>query len=281
MQLHDHLIVFSLLSYRNSAHMGNPLNYPAAYDSTISVAAVDDNKQWAFFSTFNDGVDIAAAGVDILSSVPGNTVGMKSGTSMAAPLVAGTAALLFRQCPSCGRSDVEDCLLATAAPLDCPRYMCGVGLLQTSTAMTCITSQTCCGGSGGGEYNSGTPFYDSDADDTSNTDSSTYIYSADGNTNNAKGSTTTKVDTDKIPSTGGGAGGAGGGAAKDTQDDNKNDVKDDNKNNDAPEDYDASEDYAIPGSETCLASKSGCYFPTMCCSGVCTIGMYASIGKCL
>jgi subtilisin family serine protease len=240
------------------------------------VAAVDNNKQWAFFSTFNDAVDISAAGVDIFSSVPGNTVGAKSGTSMAAPLVAGTAALLFRQCPSCGRSEVEDCLLATAAPLDCPRYMCGVGLLQTSAAMTCITSQSCCGGSDG-EYSSGT-LYDNGAAETSNTDS-TYTYIDYGNTNIAKGSTNTKVETEKIPSAGGGAG-AGGGAAKETQD--KNDAKENNKNDEEDsEDYDAWEDIPMPGSETCLASKSGCYLPTMCCSGVCEFGSYASIGKCL
>lgn len=29
--------------------MGNPLNYPAAFESTISVGAVDQNKEWAFF----------------------------------------------------------------------------------------------------------------------------------------------------------------------------------------------------------------------------------------
>jgi hypothetical protein len=39
----------SLPPYRNSGHMGNPLNYPAAFESTISVAAVDQKKEWAFF----------------------------------------------------------------------------------------------------------------------------------------------------------------------------------------------------------------------------------------
>lgn len=184
---------------------------------------------------------------------------------------------VHRQCPSCGRSDVENCLLATAAPLDCPRYMCGAGLLQTSTAMTCIISQRCCGGSG--EYDSGT--YNSGAEYKSNTESQ---YTND---NIAKGSTNTKDVIDKIPSTGGAGGGGaakdstggagGGGAAKDTQD-NKNGgggnnaAKDDNK-------YESASD-TNPGSEICMASKSGCYFPSMCCSGVCSFGMTSSIGMC-
>jgi hypothetical protein len=35
--------------FRNGAHIGNELNYPAAFGNTVSVAAVDGNKKWAFF----------------------------------------------------------------------------------------------------------------------------------------------------------------------------------------------------------------------------------------
>ena len=46
--------------------------YPASYDSVLSVAAIDDDKKQAKFSQFNDQVDIAAPGVDILSTLPTN-----------------------------------------------------------------------------------------------------------------------------------------------------------------------------------------------------------------
>jgi hypothetical protein len=146
--------------------------------------------------------------------------------------------------------------------------MCGVGLLQTSTAMTCITSQSCCGGSG--EYDIGS--FNRDAEGESNADSQ-YTKDSDTNTNIAKGSTNIRDDTDTIPTTGGGTGTAGGsGATKDTQD--KNDAKDvDKYKNDVP-------DYNAESAGTCLASKSGCYFPSVCCSGVCLYGMTSNIGMC-
>lgn len=49
-------------------------SYPASYDSVISVAAVDANKNSASFSQQNDQVELAAPGVDVLSTVPTGTV---------------------------------------------------------------------------------------------------------------------------------------------------------------------------------------------------------------
>ena len=75
------------------------LHYPAAYDGVIAVAAsdVDDNR--ASFSNYGPWVDIAAPGVSIYSSLPGNAYESWNGTSMAAPLVAGVAGLILSQNP--------------------------------------------------------------------------------------------------------------------------------------------------------------------------------------
>src|SRR5439155_3071434 len=45
-------------------------SYPAGYASVVSVAAIDESKQWASFSQYNSKVELAAPGVNVLSTVP-------------------------------------------------------------------------------------------------------------------------------------------------------------------------------------------------------------------
>ncbi|GAB5405863.1 MAG: hypothetical protein Aurels2KO_40940 [Aureliella sp.] len=95
-------------------------NYPSGYDldGIISVAATDHNDQLAGFSQFGaTTVDIAAPGVDILSTTVGGGYGLNSGTSMASPHVAGVVGLLAGANPAANVAELKAAVLLGADPL--------------------------------------------------------------------------------------------------------------------------------------------------------------------
>jgi subtilisin family serine protease len=94
--------------------------YPAGYslNNILSVAASDANDEKASFSNYsNRWVDLAAPGVDILSSLPGNAYDYFSGTSMAAPHVTGVAAMVMAQYPGLLPTEVKAYILDSVDPL--------------------------------------------------------------------------------------------------------------------------------------------------------------------
>jgi subtilisin family serine protease len=68
--------------------------FPAVYPEVIAVAATDQRDVRAPFSNFGTKVDVSAPGVNIWSTFPDDSFTFLDGTSMAAPHVAGLAALI-------------------------------------------------------------------------------------------------------------------------------------------------------------------------------------------
>ena len=77
----------------NSLAGGGPVKYPAAYDSVIAVTATDTADLPGYFAPVGNALELAAPGVDVLSTVARGGYDYLSGTSQAAPHVAGAAAL--------------------------------------------------------------------------------------------------------------------------------------------------------------------------------------------
>jgi subtilisin family serine protease/subtilisin-like proprotein convertase family protein len=99
-------------------------HYPAGYDvpTILTVAATDHRDALARFSNYGaESVDVAAPGDGILSTLPNNTYGVYSGTSMATPHVAGVAALAWALSPDFTVNQVRDAIVSgvdVLAPLD-------------------------------------------------------------------------------------------------------------------------------------------------------------------
>jgi subtilisin family serine protease len=122
--------------------------YPAAYPEVISVSAVAPDRSLASYSSFGSTIDVAAPGGDVSSgcsfgvySTTWNFVagepnhGCEQGTSMAAPHVAGVAALLLAAEPGLSATQLRARLLDYAVPAG-PSDQYGAGIVNARNSLT-------------------------------------------------------------------------------------------------------------------------------------------------
>jgi subtilisin family serine protease len=98
--------------------------YPAAFGlGQINVGAMNRSNLYSTVSSTGDHIDVAAPGEAVYSSVPGNSYDVLTGTSMAAPHVAGLASLLLAAKPWLHADDVRQVIRLSATDMvDLPLY---------------------------------------------------------------------------------------------------------------------------------------------------------------
>lgn len=116
--------------------------YPAAYDTVVSVAAIDENNLTPAFSNYGYGVKVSAPGVNILSTVMNGQYGYRSGTSMATALVTGVAALLKSQEPGASAARIREALTSSADDINLPGWdqQTGFGRVNAYRALEALPS---------------------------------------------------------------------------------------------------------------------------------------------
>ena len=139
-----------VVSAGNSGPNPRTITTPATAPSVISVGAVDDNRTSTYsddfvadFSSRGPAIgniqkpDVVAPGVDItsLSNKGPTSYATHSGTSMAAPMVAGVAALIYEKEPQLSPSQIKSRIMSTAIRIDGSRSAEGAGIISIKKAL--------------------------------------------------------------------------------------------------------------------------------------------------
>jgi hypothetical protein len=93
---------------------GSPLEYPASLPHVLTVGAIDQTGQPAYFSSGSPFVDLVAPGVSIPVAVPNSGYDYVSGTSFASPMVAGAAAWVWTARPTLDATQLAGVMRASA-----------------------------------------------------------------------------------------------------------------------------------------------------------------------
>lgn len=127
-QKKDVLLVASAGNNNTENDHATKPHLPSTHPGVVEVAATDDKDAKAKFSNFGKTVSVAAPGVNIFSTLPTYSVGrelrygMMSGTSMAAPFVAGVAGLVRSAFPKLTQAEVKAKLEASVDDLGTPGF---------------------------------------------------------------------------------------------------------------------------------------------------------------
>jgi len=112
-------------------------NYPASYSKVVGVAATDLSDRKAVFSNYGPAADVSAPGDSLISAYPGGLYAVWSGTSAAAALVSGEAALMLSR----KESKADEVMHRIVDKVDTlhDKYQLGKGRINLKSAMPPVT----------------------------------------------------------------------------------------------------------------------------------------------
>ncbi len=97
-----------------TGNKGSELDYPSALPNVLSVGAVDSKDNYVDYSNYGQQIDVVASGEGIFTTNLGGGYVANSGTSMAAPQVAGLAVLLYQKYPDLTPKEIADIIKFSA-----------------------------------------------------------------------------------------------------------------------------------------------------------------------
>ncbi len=135
-QVFDNAYAAGVVHIASAGNGGGSVDYPARYDSVIAISATDSANQ-AAGSSVGPEVELAAPGVNIKSTIPGGGYAWLTGSSFAAPHVAGAAALVLANGVT-SPAQIRQRLTSTALDLGPSGrdWQFGYGLVQAYRAAT-------------------------------------------------------------------------------------------------------------------------------------------------
>ena len=126
-------------------NMDSTPSFPSAYNfvNQLNVAASTQSSVLVGFSNYGiKTVHVAAPGVGIYSTTPLNQIETMSGTSMAAPMVSGAAALLWSAIPSATAAQIKQAIINSVSRPSTPLRVSSGGIINVYDALSQLHSIT-------------------------------------------------------------------------------------------------------------------------------------------
>jgi hypothetical protein len=129
----------------NNGEDSGLIEYPALYPETIAVSAIDQDDNFASFSSYGPHIDLTAPGVNIISTYKRGFYATMDGTSMSAAHVTGTVALVLKTSPKWGYDldhdriwdpdEIRKILMDSAEILELHPHQQGAGLVRANCVL--------------------------------------------------------------------------------------------------------------------------------------------------